>query len=241
MRTDIQAHSGDRDAGALVAEESRVRRAEAGAALFAAGIRRLERTRRVSSAHIRTQSPREARRITPLLKYLSAGEKAVEVARRCGAAAWRQRVHEGIRCGEVAARRDGDADLRGHLADPSTDGDERHADGRDEEPAGVREATRTGALAFTVGGRSPGASRRQAAALVDRRRVASADANGYRQARIAVRSTHSGVATAFLQKLGSEKRLRLGHAPCRAPGAFAQRRGHLRNAADAGPTAPGSP
>ena len=98
-----------------------------------------------------------ARRATPLLKYLAA-EKAVEMARRC------LQIHGGngymtrVRGREAAARRAGDADLRGHQPDPVADGHEGHAAGHHPGAAGVRQAGGPDALALAVGARSAGAA-----------------------------------------------------------------------------------
>ena len=73
---------------------------------------RRRRQERSSSARSCATSA-QARRVTPLLKYLGA-EKAVESARRC------VQIHGGVGytkdygAEKLLARRDGDADLRGH-------------------------------------------------------------------------------------------------------------------------------
>ena len=107
-----------------------------------------------------------ARRATPLLKYLAA-EKAVEMARRC------LQIHGGngymkrVRRREAAARRAGDADLRGHQPDPGADGDEGHAGRRSSSaPQAFVKRVGPGPLAGAVGARRARAAGGRAAAAV---------------------------------------------------------------------------
>ena len=123
MRTDIQ---GLRALAMHAARATRSwRRSSQLGGSFAPRRRRRARAATRSSASCRAHAT-QARRVTPLLKYLAA-EKAVEIARRCIQIHGGVGYIAGLRRREAPARRAGDADLRGHQPDPVADGDEGHA------------------------------------------------------------------------------------------------------------------